>query len=73
MPSIESISTQPSVKSIRLPDPTTRKAPLVYVPVSINIEKPGSVALGIGIFLALASCTVGNVFLMFVHQIIIVK
>lgn len=72
MPSIESVPTQPSVKSIKLPDPN-RKAPLVYVPVQISIEKPGSVALGIGIFLALASCTVGNVFLMLVHQIIIVK
>jgi len=72
MPSIESIDTHPTIKKIRLPDPT-RKAPLVYVPVQISIEKPGSVALGIGIFLALASCTMGNVFLMFVHQIIIVK
>lgn len=73
LPSIESIDTHPSVKSIKLPDPSSRKAPMIYVPVQISIEKPGSVALGIGIFLALASCTFANVFLMFVHQIIIVK
>lgn len=72
LPNIESIDTAPSVKKIRLPDPN-RKVPLVYIPVQISIEKPGSVALGIGIFLALASCTIGNVALMLVHQIIIVK
>lgn len=72
MPSIESIPTHPTIKSIKLPDPN-RKAPLVYVPVQISIEKPGSIALGIGIFLALAACSIGNVAVMFVHQIIIIK
>jgi len=72
MPSIESIDTHPNVKKIKLPG-TERKSPLVYIPVEIRIEKPGSIALGIGIFLALASCTIGNVALMLVHQIIIVK
>jgi hypothetical protein len=72
MPSIESIDTTPTIKKIKLPDPS-RKAPLIYIPVQISIEKPGSVALGIFLFLALAGCSMGNVFLMFMHQIIVVK
>lgn len=72
LPSIESVDTHPTIKKIKLPDPA-RKAPLIYIPVQISIEKPGSVALGIFLFLALATCTFGNVFLMLMHQVIVVK
>jgi len=72
LPDIASIDTHPSVKKVKLLDPT-RKTPLIYIPVEIRIEKPGSVALGIFLFLALETCSMGNVFLMFMHQVILVK
>jgi len=72
LPSIESVDTHPSVKKVKLLDPT-RKTPLIYIPVEIRIEKPGSIALGLFLFLALAACSMGNVFLMLMHRIIVVK
>jgi hypothetical protein len=69
LPDMASVQTEPS-RSIKLPGP---KSPSVYIPVNIHIEKPSGVALVIGIFLTLSACTLVNVGMLFLHQIIIVK